>query len=142
MRKPKDQTGEPFVVIEGMEALIEKDLQKHKSILERAHGELLAFRQGVSHEVKKKKHYKSLIGGGKFNDDSLRKSIDQMNVNIRHMSDKAKLAQDKIEHEDLIVKTLTEQLEQQREGLKKLAEYRMKQAVKDAINDRLGESVN
>ena len=132
----------PLIVIEGMEPIIQKDLDKHKAILEQTQTELGVFRQAVSHEVKKKKYYKSLIGGKKYNDDSLRKSIGDININIRHMSDKAKLAQDKIAFETNIVDTLTTQLGEYRESIKKLAEYRMKQAARDAINDRLGESVN
>ena len=139
----KDTGGDPEIYIEGFEPLIERDLQKHKDILERTKLELNAYRQAVSHEVKKKKHYASLIGSGKFNDDALRESIKtQINTNIRHMSDKAKLAQDKIEHETLIVDTLTKQLEEYRGKMQKLAEYRMKQAIQDAINSRLGESAN
>ena len=132
----------PFIVIEGMLPIIEKDLGRHKSIFERSHTELTTYRQSVSHEVKRKKHYKSLIGGGKYNDDSLRESIQQININIRHLSDKAKLAQDKIDFEQNIVDTLTKQLDDQRDAEKKLAQYRMKQAARDAINDRLGESAN
>jgi hypothetical protein len=142
MGKQLNNDEHPFIVIEGMENVIEKDLGKHKAILEQTKVELSVFRQGVSHEVKKKKYYKSLIGGGKYNDESLKTAIGQININIRHMSDKVKLAQEKVEHETLIVDTLTKQLEDQMDGVRKLAEYRMKQAVKDAINDRLDESVN
>jgi len=132
----------PLIVIEGMEPIIQKDLDKHKAVLEQAQISLGVFRQAVSHEVKKKKYYKSLIGGKKYNDDSLRRSINDININIRHMSDKVALSQEKIAFETNIVDTLTKQLEDYRESINKLAKYRMKQAARDAINDRLGESVN
>jgi hypothetical protein len=132
----------PLIVIEGMEPIIQKDLDKHKEILEQAKISLGVFKQAVSHEVKKKKYYKSLIGGKKFNDEALKRSIGDININIRHMSDKVKLTQDKIAFETNIVDTLTNQLKDYRESVNKLAEYRMKQAARDAINSRLGESAN
>ena len=121
------------LVVEGIEDIIKRDLVNHKSLLERTKLELLSFRQARSHEIKKKKHYVSLIGDGKYDDDSLRKSIKDMNVNIRHMSDKADLAEKKIQHHTLIVDTLTENLKKQNEGLKRLAENRKKELIKKAI---------
>ena len=103
----------PMVVIDGIKELIERDLENHKMMLERTKGELLSFREGRSHEIKKKKHYKSLIGGGKYNDDSLRTSMDEIAMNIRHMSDKCELAEEKIKHHQMIVDTLTEQVNDQ-----------------------------
>jgi hypothetical protein len=114
---------QPFVVVEGMEDIIKRDLAKHQALLERTRMELLAFRASRSHEIKKKKHYLSLIGQGKFDDEALRKAIDtQINVNIRHLSDKCKMAEEKVEHHKLIVDTLTEQLEAQYTSLKRLRE--------------------
>ena len=124
-RKTEDNT--PHVVVVGMEEIIKKDLENHKQLLERTIQERLAFRQGVSNQVKRKKHYKSLIGGGKYNDKALRREIDEMNINIRHLSDKAKLASEKIDHHQLIVDTLTQQLEDQMEGLRILAEDRKRE---------------
>ena len=60
----------------------------------------------------KKKHYKGLIGGGKYDDDALKRSMGDIAINIRHMSDKEKLSRDAIEHHTLIVDTLTQQLEE------------------------------
>jgi len=101
---------EPVVVIRGIEEVIKRDLELHKAILERTKEELLSFRVGRSHEIKKKKHYKNLIGGGKYDDASLRVSMDDIATNIRHMSDKCDAAQEKIKHNQLIVDTLTQQL--------------------------------
>lgn len=123
-RKTVNRPLGPIMVVEGIEEVIKKDLGTHKIILERTNIEILSFRTAVSTEVKKKKHYLSLIGGGKFNDDALRTSIDQMNVNITHLSNKVKLSQDKIKHETLIVDTLTEQLDNQYKDLEILSEYR------------------
>lgn len=120
---------EPEIVIEGIEEVIKKDLKKYQEILERNKLELIAYRNARSHEIKKKKHYKNLIGGGKYNDDSLRESMNQIAINIRHMSNKVDLTEKAIKHHTEIVDTLTEQLENQMKGLKVLAKYREQNAV-------------
>jgi hypothetical protein len=118
-RKPLD------VVVEGMEQIIQRDLEKHRSLLESANRDLLAFRQARSHEVKKKRHYRDQIGKGKYNDKALEEARIQMAINIRHLSDKADLAEKKIEHHTEIIETLTKQLEDQNAGLKRLADHRL-----------------
>jgi hypothetical protein len=120
---------EPIIVIEGIEEVIKKDLKKHQEILKRSKFELIAYRNARSHEIKKKKHYKNLIGGGKYNDDSLRESMNQIAINIRHMGDKVDLTEKAIKHHTEIVDTLTEQLENQMKGLRMLAEYREQNVV-------------
>ena len=114
----------PVVFIHGMEKIIEKDLNKHKALLERSKLELLAFRNAVAHEIKKKKHYKSLIGGGKYNDKALRESMNMIAIGIRHMSDKVKLSQEAVAHHTLIVDTLAKQLADHYHGLEHLARYK------------------
>ena len=104
---------EPFVVVSGFKELIERDLDQHKSLLERTQMELLSFRTARSHEIKKKKHYNGLVGGGKYDDEKLTESMKDIATNIRHMSDKCTVAEDKIKHHQLIVDTLTEQLSDQ-----------------------------
>ena len=123
----RTQFMEANIVIKGIEVVIKRDLEKHKTLLERSAIEMLSFKEAVSHEIKKKKHYKSLLGEGKYNDDSLVKSMDMIAINIRHLSDKVKLSQDSIDHHRLIVDTLTKQLEAQNESLAKY--YRDKDAV-------------
>ena len=123
---------EPEIVIEGIEEVIKRDLKKHQEILARSKLELISYRDARSHEIKKKKHYKSLIGGEKFNDDSLRESMNQIAVNVRHMSDKVDLTERAIKHHTEIVDTLAEQLENQMKSLKMLAEYRRGQ---NAVNN-------
>lgn len=126
---------EPLIVIKGLEDIIKKDLKKHKVLLERSKAELDAFKLAVSYQVKKKKHYKSLLGGGKYNDASLRESMTMIGVDLRHMSDKVKLAEEAIEHHKLIVDTLSAQLDDQYKNLKILAEYRGKEKMLNAINN-------
>jgi hypothetical protein len=94
-RKTKDRSGEaPVMVIEGMEEIIEKDLGTHKIILERTIAEKLAYKNAISGEIKKRKYYKSLIGQGKFNDESLIQARVQMGINITQLSNKVKLSYD------------------------------------------------
>lgn len=102
---------EPEVFIEGIDVVIRLDLGKHKELLAQSQVDLLAFREARDHESARKRHYYRLIGGGKYNDESLRKSVEDIRINVRHLSDKVKLAEDKIEHHTQIVDTLTEQLE-------------------------------
>ena len=139
-KRPKkivDRGNDPIMVVEGFEEIYVRDISKHKQILQQTQMEILSFREAVSHEVKRKKYYLSLIGGGKFNDESLKKSIDMINVNIKHLSDKVKISQDKIDHNTLIVETLSDQLVEYRTNLVKLSEYRKKEL--DATRDRLGK---
>jgi hypothetical protein len=110
MTTPSSKGGAPFIVIEGIEEITKRDLAKHKELVERTKGEVLAYRTAVSHEVKKKRHYRKQIGGGKFNDDALRAAMKDININIRHLSDKAEAASEKLKHHELIVETLFKQL--------------------------------
>jgi uncharacterized 2Fe-2S/4Fe-4S cluster protein (DUF4445 family) len=112
------------VVIEGLEEVISKDLAKHKLVLERLAIEVQTFKAARAHEIKRKRHYAGLVGGGKFNDVSLRASIDQINVNVRHLSDKVEMGEEQIAFNTRIVDTLTKQLATQNAGLVRLAEYR------------------
>jgi len=110
----------PSVVIEGLEDIIRRDLLKHKALRDRSSTELEVYRRARSQEVAKKKNYRRLIGGGKFNDDALRESIKQININIRHWSDKIKLSEEARDHHIHIVDTLTAQLDAQLKGLSDL----------------------
>lgn len=114
------------IYVEGIDKIMIRDLKKHKTLLERSKVELDTYRKAKTHEIKKKKYYEGLIGKGKFNDKSLKKSIQDININIRHMADKVKLSNDAIEHHTLIVNTLTQQLEEYNESMKELAKTKMK----------------
>ena len=102
---------EPEVFVKGIDAVIKLDLGKHRELLTQSKADLLAFSEAVAHESERKRRYYRLIGGGKYNDDSLKQSVEDIRINIRHLSDKAKLAQEKIEHHTLIVDTLAGQLQ-------------------------------
>lgn len=101
---------EPWFFIEGIDEVIRRDLEKHKGLLAQEQLNLQAYQNSVSHAIAYKKHYSRLIGGGKYDDDSLRRSMDQHRTNIRHLQDKVKLTKDAIAHQTLIVDTLTEDL--------------------------------
>jgi chromosome segregation ATPase len=124
---PNQRGGEatPFIVIEGLEEATKRDLAKHTALIARTRAEIASYRAARSQEVRKKRNYRSLIGGGKYNDDALRASIKDINVNIRHMSDRADQAEQKLEHHQLIVDTLTKQLEDHEEQMKKLRKFRL-----------------
>lgn len=101
---------DPEVFIEGIDVVIRLDLGKHKELLTQTQAELLSFREARDHESARKRHYYRLIGGDKYDDDALRRAVDDIRLNIRHLSDKTKLAEEKAEHHTLIVDTLTAQL--------------------------------
>jgi len=101
----------PEVFIEGIDVVIRLDLGKHKELLAQSQVDVLAFREARDHESARKRHYYRLIGGGKYDDEALERSVKDIRVNVRHLSDKVKLAEDKIDHHTLIVDTLTEQLQ-------------------------------
>jgi hypothetical protein len=101
---------EPEIFIEGIDVVIKLDLGKHKELLAQTQTELMSFREAQDHESARKRHYYRLVGSGKYNDESLLRSVKDIRINIRHLSDKAKLAEDKIKHHKLIVDTLTDQL--------------------------------
>lgn len=123
MKATRDKT--PFVVIEGIEEITKRDLAKHRALIIQTQAELDAYRQARSHEIKRKKHYRLLIGGGKFNDDALRRSMQDIAVNIRHMSDKCQAAEQKLKHHQHIVEVLTGQLETHEKQMKILRQSRL-----------------
>lgn len=101
---------EPWIFIEGIDEIIRRDLEKHKALLEREQTNLLAYQESVAHAIEQKRHYRKLIGGGKYNDDALHNSIAQQKINVRHLQDKVKLTKEAIAHHALIVDTLSQQL--------------------------------
>ena len=121
-RSRRAATAEPVVVIEGMEVVIERDLKRHKVMLERAKSELLAWEQARGHEIARKRAWRKLVGTGKYDDEALVASRDQSNVNIRHLSDKIEAAKERIAFETNIVDTLSRQQEEQTRGLAALDE--------------------
>ena len=133
-RTPSMGRKTPKIVIQGIEDVIKRDLDKHKSLLERSRTELLAFKRARSHEIKKKRAWNGHIGGGKYNDESLRVSLKQINVNIRHFSDKATMAEANIAEHTRIVDHLTAQLSEQERDLDILDKF-LRESKKDASNN-------
>lgn len=117
---------DPQIVVEGIEDIIKRDLDEAKAVVVSAELELASFRQARSHVIKRKKHYRTLIGGGKYDDESLRTAMDGMAIDIRHLSDKEKLHREKIAHYTGIIDTLTDQLANQHIGLRALERQRRK----------------
>ena len=105
---------ERWVFIRGIDKILERDIAKHNSLLVRSKEELYSYRNSVSQLIRRKKHYRGLVGSSKYDDKALEKSIDMIVIDLRSMSDKAKLSRDAVEHHQTIVDTLT----------KKLVEYR------------------
>jgi len=116
----------PKIVIKGIDVVIKRDLSRHKGMLERSKLDLQSFRQSRSHEIKKKKHYRKLIEEGKYNKKAMERSIVEISINIRHMSDKCKLSQDAIEHHTMIVDNLATQLEQYNKDIVELSNLKVK----------------
>lgn len=116
--------GQPFIVLEGIEEITKRDLAKHQELIVQTQAELSSYRMARSHEVKKKRHYRSLIGGGKYSDVALQQAIQGININIRHMSDKVKAAEEKLKHHQLIVETLSAQLKEQEQLLRMVRQTR------------------
>jgi len=114
----------PEIVIEGMEDIIKMDLDKHKGLLVQTKLDLAAFREAKGHESRKRIHYKNLVKDGKYNKAAMERAIEQCVINIRHLGDKAKLAQEKIQHHDMIVAELEVGLANQMLGLKHLEAQR------------------
>jgi len=124
MAHKKQQRKDPQIVIEGIEDVLEMDLAKNKGIVVQAEVELDAFRIAREHEKRKKSHWSTLIGGEKYNDTSLGQAVKQCEINMRHLSDKMKLARERIAHHSEIVQRLEAELKNQYKGLKALKEQR------------------
>jgi hypothetical protein len=118
------EANKPLIFIKGLDEITKKDLKKFKSILERDKFELIKYKEALSYQIQKKKHYKSLIGKGKYDDDSMKKSIVMINVDIRQISDKVKLTNDAIAHHTLIVDTLSKQLDEYYKNLEVVNKFK------------------
>lgn len=119
---PKATKDSPQIFILGIDVVIERDLNKHKSLLERAKHSLISFKTAVSHQVKKKKYYAGLLAdpAQKYDKRAMKKSLKDINIDIRAMSDKVQITQEEIAHHTLIVDTLTEQLADYNKQLREL----------------------
>lgn len=101
---------ERWIFIRGLDKILERDIAKHKGLLVRSKEELNSYKKSVSQLVKRKKHYRGLVGNSKYKDEALEKSIDMIVIDLRGMNDKVKLSGDAIEHHQMIVDKLSGQL--------------------------------
>lgn len=101
---------EPYVLIEGLDVIIKRDLEKHQALLKRSKQEKLSYVQARGHEIRRKKEWRKHIGGGKFSDEALEEALEQISQNIAMYSDKVKLSDDAILHHTEIVDKLTDDL--------------------------------
>lgn len=114
----------PVVVLEGMEDVIERDLDKHKVELERTKTELEAFREAKRHECRKRKSYEQHLKAGRFDTPSMERALVDIDVNVKHMEGRISACEAHIKFEENIVATLTGQLTEQNKSLALLADYR------------------
>lgn len=113
-----------LIVIEGIEEILERDLDKHKALLERSQLEKQSFAQARAHEVQKRRAWREHIGEGKFSDEALEAALKQCTQNITMWSAKVKLSEDAIAHHTEIVDKLTVQLAEHYVALALLAQSR------------------
>lgn len=105
------------IIIEGLENIIQKDLDKHRFLFEKSKLELDEYRRALDYQVQRKKYYNRLLRAGKYNKESMEKEITQIQINARMLTDKISLSEKAIEHHKIIVDTLVKQLKDQQDGL-------------------------
>lgn len=110
--------GDTFV--KGIDVIIKRDLDKHKSLLEKNNLDIQAFQTAIASEIGRKRFYGEQKGNRRYRDEDMDRAIEQMNKNIAHLSIRIKLAEDLRVQNTLIVDTLTEQLKQYNLGMKEL----------------------
>ena len=98
--------------IEGIDVIIKRDLDKHKSLLNNNNLDIQAFENARDTEIKRKRFYNEQKGKRNYDDDAMDKAINQMAINITHLSDRIKITKELRQQNTHIVDTLTEQLEQ------------------------------
>ncbi len=108
------------IVIEGLDLIIIRDLDKHKALLERNIIELQAISAARSTEIERKKFYKTQIGERNYNDKAMAIAIGQMSVNITKYSSTIAGLQDAKAFNTNIVDTLTKQLAEYYVNIRKL----------------------
>lgn len=100
----------PKVFLEGIDVVIKRDLAKHKGEKARRGDELIAYKTALATLISRKRHYRGLIGTGKYDDKAMVASIEGINVDIRAMQDKIKLTKEASDHHTMIVDKLSEDL--------------------------------
>ncbi len=110
------------IVIEGIDIIIQRDLDKHKSLLEMNNLNIQSFEGARSNEINKKRFYGEQKGKRKYRDKDMDIAIEQMTKNINHLSRRITVTMELRKENTIIVDTLTEQLKQYYINLKKLSE--------------------
>ena len=114
-----DKRGDIF--IEGLDVIIRRDLNKHKSLLEVNILNIHSLQATRASEIDRKRFYGEQKGKRRYRDDEMDKAIEQMNKNIAHLSIKIKFTKDQRDQNTIIVDTLTEQLNGYELGLRAMA---------------------
>ena len=110
------------IFVEGIDVIIRRDLEKHTALLEQNNINIQHFRDAQSNEIKKKQFYGEQKGKRKYRDADMDKAISQMNINIKHISNRIKIAEELKKENTVIVDTLTEQLKDYDKGMKNYLE--------------------
>jgi hypothetical protein len=100
------------ILIEGIDVIIKRDLDKHKSLLEKNNMDIQAFETARTGEIGRKRYYNNQKGKRNYDDDAMDKAIEQMAINIAHLSDRIKITKELRKQNTQIVDTLTPQLAQ------------------------------
>lgn len=106
------------IFIEGIDVIIERDLNKHKSLLEKNNMDIQAMEHAISSEIQRKKYYNKQKGKRNYNDEAMDTAMEQMRVNISHLGNKLKVTKELRIQNTQIVDTLTPQLAQYYKDLK------------------------
>jgi hypothetical protein len=100
------------IFIEGIDVIIRRDLDKHKSLLEKNNMDIQAFENAINSEIQRKKFYVKQKGQKKYDDTAMDVAIEQMRINITHLGDRLKITKELRRQNTQIVDTLTPQLVQ------------------------------
>ena len=109
---------------EGIDIIIKRDLDKHKSLLEKNIIDILAMQNAIAAEIARKNYYGEQKGNRKYKDDAMDTAITQMTKNINGYSVRIKIVEEERVLNTRIVDTLTLQLQEYYEGLKQLSNIR------------------
>jgi len=105
------------IFIEGIDVLIKRDLEKHQSLLEKNNLDIQALEYARTNEIGRKKFYNTQKGKKNYDDDAMDSAIQQMVINIRHISDRITIAKQMRAQNTQIVDTLSDQLKNYYIGL-------------------------
>ena len=108
------------IVIEGIDIIIKRDLDKHKALLEKNIIDIQAMNRARGSEIGRKRFYGEQKGKRRYQDDAMDAAIIQMSINITGYSRKILATEELKKFNTNIVDTLTQQLKDYNINLKKL----------------------